>query len=52
MDRKKEVMLAVGAKNIIKKTGPTIAQSFVSKYRHHGEAIGQAGGEGRVCCGV
>ena len=52
MDRKKEVMLAVGAKNMIKKTGPTIAQSFVSGYRHHGEATGQAGGEGEVCCGV
>ena len=38
MDRKKEVMLAVGAKNMIKKTGPTIAQSFVSGYRLVAEA--------------
>ena len=34
MDRKKEVMLAVGAKNLIKQTGPTdIVQSYVSGYR-------------------
>ena len=33
MDWKREVMLAVGAKNLIKKTGPTIVQSSVSGYR-------------------
>ena len=34
MDRKKEVMLAVGAKNLIKQTGPTnIVQSYVSGYK-------------------
>ena len=33
MDGKREVMLAVGAKNLIKQTGPTIVQIFVSEYR-------------------
>jgi hypothetical protein len=34
MDRKKEVMLAVGAKNLIKQTGLTnIFQSYVSGYK-------------------